>query len=311
MTIPNLQDLIDAWRDGSLSHEQAVELNTILRESEPARQVFRDEAELHGLLHTAAAATAMKASAEIRTPFASKSLPRKSPWFQWQPLTAAAAGIVFGMFCTSMVFGFVVQRATVMKKVPVFDPGLEGLKPLDKGLPHGPDEWGARSAEIVSSEKGVQPMIGKHMLRLQPSQLGKLDEKLYAHAYQVIDLRSLATAPDSAGQKVNVSASFCRTTDGINTRNYIRIFALNESPHSVTENFWSKEENEDIVAMAQRFETKAVKSGWHSFSVEMPLPPTAQSLIIIFSATSPKTDAGASYLDDVRVSLITPQPLLP
>jgi len=182
---------------------------------------------------------------------------------------------------------------------------------LDKGLPHGPDEWGARSAEIVASEKGVQPMAGKHMLRLQPSQLGKLDDKLYAHAYQVIDLRSLPTDSASAGQQVHVSASFCKTTDGINTRNYIRIFALNESPHSVTENFWSKEENEDIVAMAQRFETKTVKSGWHSFSVEMPLPPTAQSLIIIFSATSPKTDAATSYLDDVQVSLISSENPLP
>ena len=35
-------------------------------------------------------------------------VPRRSVWLSWRPLTAAAAGIVFGMFCTSVVFGFVL-----------------------------------------------------------------------------------------------------------------------------------------------------------------------------------------------------------
>jgi hypothetical protein len=243
--------------------------------------------------------------------FPKAAVPKTARWFAWRPLTAAAAGIVFGMLCTSVLFGYVAQRAVQRIPIPVFDPGFEGLKPLDKGLPHGPDEWGARSALIVSAEKGVQPLAGKQMLRLQPALLGKLDEKLYAHAYQVIDLRSLPTEVTSAGRKVQVTASFCKATDGLNPRNCIRLFALNESPDSVTDNFWSKEENEDIVAMAQRFETKAVKSGWHPVSVEMPLPPSAQSLIIIFSANCPKQDAAASYLDDVQVSLLTSENPLP
>ncbi|MDP1588162.1 MAG: hypothetical protein Q8M07_10480, partial [Prosthecobacter sp.] len=65
------------------------------------------------------------------------------------------------------------------------------------------------------------------------------------------------------------------------------------------------------VAMAQRFETKTVKSGWHPFSVEMPLPASAQSLIIIFSANCPKQDAAVSYLDDVQVSLLSSENSLP
>jgi hypothetical protein len=296
---PEWHRLFNAALNDHLNEADKLELAAVLKSSAEARQLWF-------LYHDNECSLAeMKRPVEIKTQRTGLS------WLTWRPLTAAAAGIVFGMFCTSMVFGFVVQRAVKRTPVPVFDPGLEGLKPLDKGLPHGPDEWGARSAEIVSSEKGVQPMTGKHMLRLQPSLLGKLDDKLFAHAYQVIDLRSLPTDSASAGRTVDVSASFCKTTDGINTRNYIRIFALNESPHSITENFWSKEENEDIVAMAQRFETKTVKSGWHPFSVEMPLPPTAQSLIIIFSATSPKTDAATSYLDEVQVSLISSENPLP
>lgn len=37
-------------------------------------------------------------------------VPRRSVWLSWRPLTAAAAGIVFGMFCTSVVFGYSMPR---------------------------------------------------------------------------------------------------------------------------------------------------------------------------------------------------------
>lgn len=302
-------ELIHRYIAGQTTDEETRHLEAKLKTDDELADLYLRHIELEVALE--AQASSAQITRELLSTPAEPVTRRGTSWYAWRPLTAAAAGIVFGMLCTSMVFGFVTQRAVKTTPVPVFDPGFEELKPLDKGLPHGPDEWGARSAEVVSSEKGVQPMTGKHMLRLQPSLLGELDTKLYAHAYQVIDLRSLPANSAASGRKVDVSASFCKTTDAINTRNYIRIFALTQPPHSVTENFWSKDENEDIVAMAQRFETKTVKSGWHSFSVEMPLPSTAQSLIIIFSATSPKTDTGASYLDDVQVSLLSSENPLP
>ncbi len=305
-----LLGLLHAVRE---THDEAARaaLNELLRTDKASRDAMArllvDEQALISRLRDDSIVSLLGAEPAV----SATSPARPARWYSWRPATAAVAGIVFGMLCASVVFGYVVQRTVQRVPLPVFDAGFEGVKPLDKGLPHGPDEWGARAAEVVSEEKGVQPLEGHQMLRLQPELLGKLDEKLYAHAYQVIDLRSLPTGAASASRTVQVTASFCKTADGLTTRNYIRTFALNESPNSVTEKFWSKEENEDIVAMAQRFETKTVSSGWHPFSLEMPLPPSAQSLIIIFSANCPRQHAAASYLDDVQVSLISSEETLP
>ena len=59
MNSKQLQRLIDAWCNNDLSEDQADRLNQILRESEEARRTFSAEAELHGLLHCAAAEDAV------------------------------------------------------------------------------------------------------------------------------------------------------------------------------------------------------------------------------------------------------------
>jgi hypothetical protein len=232
-----------------------------------------------------------------------------------RPLTAAAAGIAFGMICTSMVFGYMADRTAVqMFALPVFDPGLEGLKPLDKGLPHDVDEWGVRAGRIVPAENGVQPARGERMLRLEPALLGKQDENLYAHAYQILDLRSLPREVLSDSMEALVSASFRAARSATKARNYIRVYALNEPPGTAADGFWSKDDDAGVVALTRRFEIESGDGDWHSFSVKMPLPPDAQTLVVIFSATSPRDETippPISYLDEVQVTLLTspaPQP---
>jgi len=72
-------------------------------------------------------------------------------------------------------------------------------------------------------------------------------------------------------------------------------------------NFWSKAEYAEVVSLTQRFETESGDSGWHTFSVKVPLPHDAQSLIIVLTAVSSKGETILSpvrYLDDLRVSLL-------
>jgi hypothetical protein len=239
---------------------------------------------------------------------ASKKVGHFKHWLTARPLTAAAAGLAFGMICTSMVLGYVADRAAV-KKTPltVFDAGLEGIKPLDTGLPHNVERWGVRAAQIVTAEKGVQPLQGHHMLRLEPSLLGKQDKNLYAHAYQILDLRSLPSQLRSESREVLVSASFSADNSTTKVRNYIRIYALNEPPGVASVDFWSKAEGDEGVSLMQRFEIEPSDAGWRPFSAKMPLPHGAQSLVIIFSSTTPKDEPlpPLSYVDDVQVSLLT------
>jgi hypothetical protein len=63
MNPQRLHELIDAWRDGSLTEATAAELSQALRDSDEARRIFRAEAQMHGLLHQAVSAQAVEEAA--------------------------------------------------------------------------------------------------------------------------------------------------------------------------------------------------------------------------------------------------------
>ncbi len=89
--------LIDAWRDDQLSEEQADELNRLLRGSPTARSTFADEAQLHGLLHSAAAEEAVVRTAELPIATLQNSAPelRRASRPAWLMLISAiAAGLL-------------------------------------------------------------------------------------------------------------------------------------------------------------------------------------------------------------------------
>ncbi|MCA1962935.1 MAG: hypothetical protein LDL31_03200 [Prosthecobacter sp.] len=303
-------ELIQKHLSGLATEAESRQLAAELKTNDALADLYVKHIALDVALECKADATD-SARALITTPVSRT----QTPWYAWRPLTAAAAGIVLGILCTSVVFGYVTERASQGLPIPVFDPGFEGAKPLDTGLPHGADEWGGRSVAVVPAENGVRPLNGRQMLRLQPSELNEKDANHYAHAYQVLDLRPLALGVQSGAMEVLVSASFCTAPSSAKARNCIRIYALKEPPASVTENFWSKDEDAGVISLTQRFEIASGDDGWRVFSAKMPLPQGTQSLVIIFSATSPKLEppsASASYLDDVQAILSkTPDKLHP
>lgn len=238
-------------------------------------------------------------------------------WLSWRPLTAAAAGIVCGMFCTSVVYGLVAQRASAVKKVPlvVYNPGLENAETIVvRGVPNGVGQWGADSATVVTAENGVQPREGRRMLRLEPISREKNVKNLPFRAYQVLDLRSLSVPGIAGAAEVQVTASFLAANSEVTSRYLIRAFALRETPEQATQGFWPKSQEDGVVSVAQRFETAPGDRGWHTFSLKMPLPSGAQSVVFILGAGPADDGSGEAsphYLDDVHVSVLFPQTTLP
>jgi hypothetical protein len=254
------------------------------------------------------------ALAGVRRSQPSVAAPRRSVWLSWRPLTAAAAGIVFGMLCTSVVFGFVNQQAAV-KKVPLlaFDAGLEDVtQTLKDGLPDRVGQWGMDEASIVVAEENVLPLQGERMLRLEPIPPQKPVKNHTSRVYQMLDLRSQPVAMMNGEVEAEVTASFCATNSDLSSRYLIRAIALDEAPETATKNFWSKVESDGVVSESQRFDTLPGKSGWHTFSMKLRLPPGSQTLVLIFGAV-PSEDTSrpalVHYLDDVQASLLTPPPL--
>jgi hypothetical protein len=63
MNLERLHELIDAWRDAVLTERAAAELSQLLRDSDEARQIFRAESQMHGLLHQTVMAAAVEEAA--------------------------------------------------------------------------------------------------------------------------------------------------------------------------------------------------------------------------------------------------------
>jgi hypothetical protein len=237
---------------------------------------------------------------------------RFSHWLAWRPLTAAAAGIVFGMFCTSVVYGLVAHRASTAKKIPlmVYDPGLEKAETVAaRGVPKGVGQWGADSARLVTAENGVQPLQGRKMLRLEPISREKNVKNHASRVYQVLDLGALPLPGSADAAEVQVTASFQAANAGLPSRYLIRAIALSETPEQATWGFWPKTQEDGVVSASQRFDTAPGEGGWHTFSLKMPLPRGARTLVLVLGAEpaeDPSAAATPHYLDDVHVSALIP-----
>ena len=296
-------ELMRRYLEGVASLEETQELESLIVKDAGVRQDFLRYMHLDSAL------------AGVRRSQPSVAASSRSVWLSWRPLTAAAAGIVFGMLCTSVVFGFVNQRAAV-KKVPLldFDAGLEDVtQTLKDGLPDRVGHWGMDEASIVAAEQNVLPLQGERMLRLEPIPPQKPVKNHTSRAYLMLDLRSQPVAMMNGEAEAEVTASFFATNSDLSSRYLIRAIALDEEPETATKNFWSKVESDGVVSESQRFDTLPGKSGWHTFSMKLRLPPGSKTLVLIFGAVPPEDTSRPAlvhYLDDVQVSLLTPQPLL-
>lgn len=298
-------ELMRLYLEGVASLEETQELESLIVKDASVRQDFLRYTHLDSAL------------AGVRGSQPLVVAPRRSVWLSWRPLTAAAAGIVFGMLCTSVVFGFVTQRTTLVEKVPlaVFDPGFENLAPpLDDGLPNRVGQWGVDSAKLVPAENGVQPLEGQHMLRLEPIPHEKQVKNHTSRVYQLLDLRAQPLESLVGDFEVQVTASFFATRQDFNSRYLIRVIALDEPPETATKEFWSKTERDDVVSVSQRYDRMPGDGGWQTCSLRIPLPRVAKTLVFILGAL-PAEDASlqssAHYLDDVHVSLLASESKLP
>ncbi len=306
--------LLHAARDAQDDTARAT-LNELLRNDPGARAAMArlmvdEQALIHRLRDDSIVSLLDPAPSDAQS-----KVVRTPRWYAWRPLMAAAAGIVAGMFCTSLVLGFVAQQANAVKKTPlaVFDPGLESTAPITaRDVPSRVGAWGAKSGRVVTAENGVEPREGQRMLRLEPLPRNKQGKTNLSSAYQMLDLRSRAKASRGGDAEVQVTASFCAANSEVSSLYSIRIFAINQPPDKARSRFWQKTEDSGVAIVQETFGTEPGERGWHTFSLKMPLPRGARTLVFILAAGVPKDAteaASAYYLDDVQVSVLTPQPL--
>ncbi len=287
-------ELMRRYLEGVASLEETQELESLIVRDASVRQDFLRYTHLDSAL------------AGVRRSQPSAVAPRPSVWLSWRPLTAAAAGIMFGMFCTSVVFGFVGQRQ-VEKKTPlaVVQPSFEDAQmPLAKGFPPAPSLWTGDVAKVVPAENGVTPKDGHHMLRMETTVYEK--PVLFPRLYQIIAL----SPSGSERREIEVSASFASADPGSSPHYTVRAYAVNEAPERLGPDWfarhWFVQQDEAIASAETGFENPPGSTNWQSIGLRMQVPGKARCLVVFFGVKNqPKSQAKKPhYLDAVKVSFV-------
>ena len=202
-----LNDLIQSCLDGLATDEQVLLLNSALRSDEAARDLYLQLADTHSCLAVDESLW-MEDIADARAPEfqARKGRERR---LSWRPLTAAAAGIVFGVFCTSMLFAYV--GPSLGKVVTLLQENFEsGPAPLVTGVPLEPGMWSGDYSEVVEQQQGVKPESGKQMLRfLRGDYEGRgIPSSHSSDVFRLVDVRSYQREFADGGAVVQLTAVF-------------------------------------------------------------------------------------------------------
>jgi hypothetical protein len=233
----------------------------------------------------------------------------------WRPVTAAAAGLIFGMLCTSVVFGYIWTGPR--RPIPVFEDGFEYIAPpKPSGVPRIFGQWSGDFAEIVGSQNGVTPHGGRRMWRFLRADNETSDgapRHYVGEAIHVVDLKPLRAAGAKAGAQIEISACFAQAQAAPSFRYHWNIkaaaFEGNVSEASTLWGNW----NEASASLAKREVLAHPNGQWQRLSVTMQLPPSSDFFVFECAVVQhlPAISEGvatfpAHYLDDVRVRLLPP-----
>ena len=231
-------------------------------------------------------------------------------WLLWRPLTVAAAGIVFGMFCASMVFAYVTPS---LRKVST---------PLHEGFEHSPQiahqafptavgQWSVDTGAVVSSERGASPKEGVHMLRLDP----KSDDK-FTRAHYVVNLRQIPAFPRGGAHQAQFRVSFRPDFVGKNDRYVLRAATFSGELAQVDPGWmkggWSEVQEHAISYAAKGCGVVHGTSAWHTVNLSIDVPPEADLMVLSLWAASMEESPGdrsAHYVDEVILSFPASEPL--
>jgi hypothetical protein len=203
-----LLHLLQAVRDTRDTSARA-ELNTLLRENADARSTMArlmvDEQALTSRLRDDSIVALLEPAPAVET--ALRTSPR---WFAWRPLTAAAAGLVIGLFSASMVFGFGVR--SLEKVVSLLQESFEsGPAPLVKGMPQEVNLWSGDFSEVVEKYEGLKPAQGTKMARMLRSDFEGKSSSMpnrQGDLSRVIDVRPFMREANGSEIVMTLSALF-------------------------------------------------------------------------------------------------------
>lgn len=309
---PRLDVLLSRAADESATAEEWGELEALLAADPSARRRYVQMMDLHAELRAR--------HAKALSPDAPQNLPKPRgsvAWFSWRPLTAAAAGLVIGLCCASVVFAYVAPSlGTSDKAVTLLDDGFEsGPAPLVTGVPTEPGRWSGDYTDVVGEQQGVTPVSGGKMLRfLRADYEGKPNAiaSRVVDAYRLIDVRPYRQEFANGSMVAQLSAGFNafeypRSETYIGT---ITIHALdgesmtNGSLRAIS----ARDDTSLAVASTGGVQLDRNPESWQRLTSDLRVPANTDFLLIHIlipagQRTREKAGFGGHYVDEVRLTL--------
>lgn len=223
---------------------------------------------------------------------------------QWRPLaTAAAAGLVLGLFCASVAWAMVAPRKPAAPVViPILTESFESpATHLTDGFPSRTGVWGGDRAQIASSTSNRSALDGDSVLSLESSP----DHNL-GFLQQIVDVSSLPRAREGEMRVIEVIASFHAGKIGETERYTLRVASFKESPENIRDLWegvtWREMDKISLTFSKTGLTAPADAKGWQTLSAIVEAPAGAHSVVISLAAgrfdrKAPKTP---HYVDDVR-----------
>lgn len=310
--------LIDAWREQHLTEEDAAELSQILRESEDARRIFKDEANMHGLLHRAVMASSIEGAAAALARAYHTTPPQEStpqrPWlmrFFAKPFLSAAAGILIGIFCTSVLWAVSDSRIAAPKRLQIAlaDTSKEGRIP--SGFPNGPGILSGDPSDLVSSAGGRTKTQGK-LLRFIEAGADVSDPNpapKSCDVSQLVDVSQYRSIARTGKATLELSASFSDTSTSPNLRFYCWILLFHGEPSELGP--WPGAMRNAIASSLQHLPPSQHKGPgqWNRHTVRCALPENADYAVIqigvvnLDKLVNGPAQFGTQYADDLQLVL--------
>lgn len=322
---PDELDLLHGYLNGAIGDADFARLQTLLRESAEARLLLRNLSTIDAKLQELAAAN----PATLHLLAAPKSTPVRTGRPAWNPFLAAAAGLVFGLFSASLVWGYVGPFAG--KVMTLMEEDFEvGNPPLVTGMPVSPGHWSGDFSEVVGEFHDVKPAHGRKMLRfVRADYEGKpVGDGYVADLFRVVDLRDarrvtegeatlaiearFAAQPHVSHQTLSCGVTIyaLESLPPVGTRDH----SILRRPGAGLADASELEGEPRILASAARSE-KAPADGrtWRSVRSELRLPAETRYALLHLRAhlrgseraeiPKPVKFAGL-FLDDIRLTLI-------